>query len=123
LGIVIGAVAVRYVAGESRATSSVGGVGAIIPPFLGSLVLGPARSLAGMLYGPLKAIPTWDVETIAAVVIGFAAFALMLWWLPRVPKNLADALHVAGAGAVMLVFAYALAFTHFPPNALVGRGT
>lgn len=123
LGIVIGAVALRYFVGESRATSSVGGVGAIIPPFVGSLILGPARSLAGMLYGPLKAIPTWDVETVAAVIIGFASFALMLWRLPRVQKNLADALHVLGAGAVMLVIAYALAFTHFPPNALVGRGT
>jgi len=34
-----------------------------------------------------------------------------------------DALQVGGAGAVMLVLGYALAFTHYPPVALVGRGT
>jgi hypothetical protein len=121
--IVAGAVVLRYLVGESRATNSVGGVGAILPPLLGSLVLGPARSLAGMLYGPLKAVPTWDVETIVAAAIAFAAFAAFLWWAPRPPRQLGDALRIAGAGAVMLVIAYALAFTHFPPNALVGRGT
>jgi hypothetical protein len=30
---------------------------------------------------------------------------------------------LGAAGAVMLVLAYGLAFTHFPPNAVVGRGT
>jgi len=123
VGIVIGVVVVRYVAGESRATSSVGGIGAIIPPFLGSLVLGPARSLEGMLYGPVKAVPSWDLETVGAVAIGFVAFALILWSVPRVKADRVDGLKVVAAGAVMLVIAYALAFTHYPPNALVGRGT
>jgi hypothetical protein len=36
---------------------------------------------------------------------------------------LGDSGQVAAAGLVMLVAAYGLAFTHFPPNALVGRGT
>ena len=123
IGIVIAVVAVRYMVGESRAESSVGSISAIIPPLVGSLVLGPARSLAGMFYGPIKAIPTWDTETIVLFVIGLAGFALVLWRVPRVPRATADALRVCGAGAVMLVAAYALAFTHFPPNALVGRGT
>ena len=34
-----------------------------------------------------------------------------------------DALQVGAAGAAMLVLGYGLAFTHFPPNAIVGRGT
>jgi hypothetical protein len=123
LAIVAAVVVVRYFVGEGRATSSVGNVAAILPPFLGSLVLGPARSLAGMLYGPLKAVPTWNVETVVAAAIGLAGFALLLWRVPRPKANVRQALQVTVAGAVMLVVAYALAFTHFPPNALVGRGT
>jgi hypothetical protein len=123
VGLVALAVVVRYFVGESRATSSVGGIGAIIPPFLGSLVLGPTRSLAGMFYGPLKAIPTYDVETIVCVAIGLVGFALLLWRIPCQSVPWREPLKVMAAGAVMLVIAYALAFTHFPPNALVGRGT
>ena len=37
---------------------------------LGSLVLGPARSLAAMFYGPLKAIPGWDAETLILAAVG-----------------------------------------------------
>jgi len=121
--IVVGVVIVRFLVGESRATSSVGGVGAILPPLLGSLVLGPARSLEGMFYGPLRAIPTWDFETLIAALIALVAFGVLLWRVPRQPARGNDALEVAGAGAAMLVIAYMLAFTHFPPNALVGRGT
>jgi hypothetical protein len=123
VGIVVAVVAMRYFVGESRATSSVGDVAAIVPLLVASLVLGPFRSLAGMFYGPIKAIPTWDLEVAVAVVIALAAFFFLLWRLPRVPRSRAAALRVSGAGAVMLVAAYALAFTHFPPNALVGRGT
>jgi hypothetical protein len=123
MAIVVGVVVLRYLVGETRATSSVGGVGAILPPLLGSLALGPTRSLAGMLYGPLKAVPTWDIETLAAAALAFVGFGAFLWWAPRAPRRLPDALRIAGSGAVMLVIAYALAFTHFPPNALVGRGT
>jgi hypothetical protein len=122
-GIVVFVVIVRYVFGESRATSSVGDVGAILPPLLGSLVLGPARSLAGMFYGPLKAVPTWDLETIVAAAIALIAVAVLLLRAPRPRLAVPEALRIAGSGAVMLVIAYALAFTHFPPNALVGRGT
>jgi hypothetical protein len=121
--IVVGVVIVRYLVGESRATSSVGGIGAILPPLLGSLVLGPARSVAGMFYGPLKAVPTWDVETMVAAAIALVAVAALLLRAPRPRLAVPEALRVAGAGAVMLVIAYALAFTHFPPDALVGRGT
>jgi hypothetical protein len=123
LAIVAAVVMLRYFVGEGRATSSVGNVGAILPAFLGSLVLGPSRSLAGMFYGPLKAIPTWDLETIVAVAIAFVAFVLVLWRVPRPKADVRQALQVAAAGGVMLVVAYALAFTHYPPNALVGRGT
>ena len=71
----VGVVVLRYLVGETRATSSVGSVGAILPPLLGSLVLGPARSLAGMFYGPLKAVPTWDIETSVAALIAASDFA------------------------------------------------
>lgn len=122
-GIVVLAVVLRYLVGESRATNSVGGIGAILPPFLGSLVLGPTRSLAGMFYGPGRAVPTWDIETWICAAITLGAFGVLFWRLPRPATRFRDALHIAGAGAVMLVLGYALAFTHFPPNALVGRGT
>ena len=121
--IVIGVVILRYLVGESRATSSVGGVAAIVPPLLGSLVLGPARSLAGMFYGPFKAIPTWDVETLAAAAVALVAFGAFFYRAPKIPTSRREPLQLVGAGAAMLVIGYALAFTHFPPNALVGRGT
>jgi hypothetical protein len=121
--IVVAIVALRFAVGESRATSSAGSLTSILPTLLGSLVLGPARSLAGMFYGPLRAIPTWNLETIVAVVIGLAGMAAVLWRAPRCPVPLRESAKVAAAGGVMLVVAYALAFTHYPPNALVGRGT
>jgi hypothetical protein len=123
VAIVAAVVILRFFVGEGRATSSVGNVGAILPLFLGSLVLGPARSLAGMAYGPLKAIPTWDLETILLSLVGFGGFALLLWCVPRPKREVRQAIQVTIAGAVMLVAGYALAFTHYPPNALVGRGT
>jgi hypothetical protein len=122
-GIVAAAVVVRFFIGEGRATSSVGNVGAVLPPLLGSLILGPARGLAGMLYGPLKALPGWDVETVAAASLGFVGFGVVLWRVPRPERKVRQALQVTLAGAAMLIVGYALAFTHFPPNALVGRGT
>lgn len=170
LAVMVLAVAARFVAGEGRATSSAGTVGSILPPLLGSLVLGPARSLAGMFYGPVKSIPTWDGETLVCAVIALVAFAALLAyaaglfrrgdplrlgpqhsarsqeprhepsfepsqepsfepshrvserWGTR-PAPIGAALKTAAAGLVMLVLGYGLAFTHFPPNALVGRGT
>jgi hypothetical protein len=123
VGIVAAVVVVRYFVGESRATSSAGSVLAIVPPLLGSLVLGPLRSLAGMLYGPLRGIPTWSLEMIVAAVVGAVAFGVVMWRAPRCPTVFRDSLKVIVAGIAMLVVGYALAFTHYPPNALVGRGT
>jgi hypothetical protein len=124
-GIVVVVVIVRFLVGEGRATSSVGSVAEIVPPLLGSLVLGPARSIGGMVYGPVKALPMWDVETVGAAAATLVGFGVLLW---RRRVSLPDggyrpALEVAAAGAVMLVAGYVLAFTHFPPNALIGRGT
>ncbi len=121
--IVAGIVVLRFLVGEGRATASAGSIGAILPPLIGSLVLGPARSLAGMFYGPLKSLPTWNLETLLVGLIVCAGFATIAWRTPVRSMRLADGLYVAGAGAVMLIIGYALAFTHFPPNALVGRGT
>ena len=98
-------------------------------------MLGPARSLAAMFYGPLKAIPGWDLETAVLAVlalIGFGGAALAdplavscRSRTPRAPAVAAEAeaLEIGAAGLAMLVLGYALAFTHFPPNAIVGRGT
>jgi len=124
-GIIVAIVALRYVFGETRATSSAGSVGAIIPPLLGSLVLGPTRGLAAMFYGPFKAIPGWDAETIALVVVAFVGIGALLFNAQRATRNAQrrEATQIAAAGAAMLILGYGLAFTHFPPNAIVGRGT
>ena len=124
-GVVVGAVILRYAVGEGRATSSVGSVGDILPPLVGSLLFGPARSLAGMFYGPLRTLPTWDVEALIAGLLVALCFAFLLVTVQRERRDRArgDAVQVVVAGAVMLMLGYGLAFTHFPPNALVGRGT
>lgn len=122
--VLVAGVAARFVAGEGRATSSASSLDALLPPLLGSLVLGPTRALAGMAYGPLRSVVTWDLETAVCAVIAVGAFAALLWRASRSGSgSVRAALRVAAAGAVMLVLGYGLAFTHFPPNALVGRGT
>jgi hypothetical protein len=131
--VLVLAVAARFLAGEGRATSSAGSLGAILPPLLGSLVLGPVRSLAGMVYGPLKAVPTWDIETIVLVLVSLVGFGMLLWLTRGSVRTTDEAgetrasqvepLKLAAAGLAMLVLAYGLAFTHYPPNALIGRGT
>lgn len=132
LAVMVLAVAARFVAGEGRATSSAGSVGSIVAPLLGSLVLGPARSLAGMFYGPVRAIPTWDSETVVCAIIALVAFVGLLGYATGLftrgvamqgAATIAPAAKTAAAGLVMVVLGYGLAFTHFPPNALVGRGT
>jgi hypothetical protein len=80
-----------------------------------------------MVYGPVRAVPTWDAETVLVAVIALVAFGVLLWQtrfhagvgVRRVNRQI----ETVGAGLAMLVAGYALAFTHFPPNALVGRGT
>jgi hypothetical protein len=123
VGIVVAAVVVRFVVGESRATESVGSLGDIVPKLLGSLIIGPPRSLAAMLYMPLREVPSWDLETAALSLVALVCFGVLFRLLPRPRGTLRDSLQVAAAGVVMLVLAYALAFTHYPPVALVGRGT
>lgn len=125
IGVLLMVVLARFAVGEVRATESVGGVSAIVAPLVGSLVLGPARSLAGMFYGPLKAIPGWDTETLGLALVALAAFAALLWGAQRamLPAPRRDVVQVGTAGLAMLILGYGLAFTHFPPNALVGRGT
>jgi hypothetical protein len=125
IGVLAAVVLARVARGEGRATESVGGLGDILPVFLGSLVLGPARSLAAMFYGPLKAAPGWDLETVVLACAALIGFGALLWRAHRVRRiaERGDALEVGAAGLVMLVLGYGLAFTHFPPNAIVGRGT
>jgi hypothetical protein len=125
LGVLVVVVALRFLVGEGRATSSVGSVAEILPRVVGSLVIGPARALAAFGYGPLKSVPFWDAETILLSVgsaIGLA-YVFRRAAASAFDPELRPILELAGAGAVMLVLGYALAFTHYPPNALVGRGT
>jgi len=125
IGVLIVVVGVRFIVGEGRATESAGGLASIVPMFVGSLVLGPARSLSAMFYGPLKAIPGWDLETwvLAAVALVSLGAVLLSVGRTRLHTPRREIGQVAAAGLVMLVAGYGLAFTHFPPNALVGRGT
>jgi hypothetical protein len=125
--IVAGVLAVRFVVGEGRATTSVGSLTEILPKLLGSLVIGPARAIALFVYGPLKAVPTWDAETIflsvgSGIALAYGLVAAAQRAMKR-DDDLRPIFEVGGAGAIMLVLGYALAFTHFPPNAVVGRGT
>ena len=125
LGVLALVFLARIARGEGRATESVGGLAEIVPLFLGSLVLGPARSLAAMFYGPLKAVPGWDLETAALAALALIGFAALFWTTARARRNAPgiEAVQVGAAGLAMLVLGYGLAFTHFPPNAVVGRGT
>jgi len=122
-GIVVVVVVLRLLAGEVRATESTGGVGAILPLLLGSLVLGPVRAVAASVYQPLRVVPTWDLETLVVSVLAGFVFGFCLWRLRPRPSPWRDIVETGGAGLVMLVLGYGLAFTHFPPNAVVGRGT
>ncbi len=121
-GVLVVVVTLRVLTGEGRATASAGSALQIMPLLLASLVLGPFRSLAGMLYGPLKAIPTADLEYIIILGLALVAFAALLLRTRSTSTSAARWQPIA-AGAVMLILGYALAFTHYPPNALVGRGT
>jgi hypothetical protein len=99
----------------------------LVPMVLGSLVLGPARSLAAMVYGPFKAIPGWDTETGILAVLALLGSGVLVWLLSarrtRISAPRRDVLEVGAAGLAMLVVGYGFAFTHYPPNAIVGRGT
>jgi hypothetical protein len=125
VGVLAVIVATRIATGEGRAATSVGSVGDLAPRLLGSLVLGPARSLAAMFYGPLKAVPSWDLETVTLVVVALLSFAALLWTTQRgTPKaQRTQAVQIGAAGLAMLIVGYGLAYTHFPPNAIIGRGT
>jgi len=121
--IVVLAVLARFVVGEVRATQSVGSVADILPRLVGSLVLGPARSLAATVYQPLRMVAVWDLEALALALFALIVFGALCWRVRYTVVRWREVLEVGAAGLVMLVLGYALAFTHFPPNAIVGRGT
>ncbi len=121
--IVVLAVLARFVVGEVRATQSVGSVADILPRLVGSLVLGPARSLAATVYQPLRMVAVWDLEALALALFALIVCGALCWRVRYTVVRWREVLEVGAAGLVMLVLGYALAFTHFPPNAIVGRGT
>jgi hypothetical protein len=131
LGVVFGlGVLVRLVAGEGRAIGATSGVFSLLPPMLGSMVIGPVRTLELFGYGPLRAVPTWDLEILLlAVGLGLGLFWVLRWLPPEplpptlraVPRSPVGQLFLAGLA--LLVLAYPLAFTHYPPTAVAGRST
>jgi hypothetical protein len=123
VGIVVLAVLARFLAGEVRATQSAGSVAEILPLLAGSLVLGPARSLAATVYQPLRTVPTWGIEAAALAGLALLVAVAAFWRLRVTVARWRDVFEVGASGLVMLVLGYGLAFTHFPPNAIVGRGT
>jgi hypothetical protein len=122
-------VLVRVLVGEGRAVGATGSVLEILPRMLGSMVLGPIRSLELFAYGPVLALPTWDVETLVlAVGLGLALAWVLRRLLPPQEETRglsweSPLVQLLLAGAVLLVLAYPLAFTHYPPLAVAGRST
>ena len=110
---------------------SVGGVGEILPVLLGSLVLGPGAQPGGdVLRAAARPIPGWDVETVVAGGAGAASASRRCCWLTSASARHAPGrrgrearCRLAPPALAMLVLGYGLAFTHYPPNAVVGRGT
>jgi len=132
VGILALGVLVRVLVGESRAVGATVGVAELVPRIVGSMVLGPTRALLLFFYGPLKAVPTWGPEITALALLSAASLFLVLRRLasPRPlsagepPRQVASPrLQLLGSGVVLLVLAYALAFTHYPPTAVAGRST
>jgi hypothetical protein len=139
LGVVV---AVRLLMGEERVVASTSGIGGTLVRIAASMIIGPAWAVALFGYGPLKAVPTWDLAmVVTGVLIGAAAA-----WILRVfattrkrRKAVERPFHaemavtdravwreigqLAVAGGALLCLGYGLAFTHFPPLAVTGRGT
>jgi hypothetical protein len=128
VGILAAVAVLRFVVGEGRAAASVGSIAEIAPLVAGSLVLGPVRSVIAMFYGPLRAVPGWDLEIVILAILALVGFAAVLLWKTGAEGGTPNTeqgtpIQVSAAGAAMLILGYGLAFTHFPPNATVGRGT
>jgi hypothetical protein len=123
VGVLAIVVVLRLIAGESRAASSTTSVAQIIPLALASLAIGPFRAVEAMFYGPLKSLLGADLEYVALTLVALVAFAALIWRARFSASSPGAHWHFVAAGAAMLMLAYALAFTHFPPNAIVGRGT
>jgi hypothetical protein len=112
------------------------------------MVIGPIRSLLLLVYGPVTAIRGWDGEALLVFLLTLSLWVWVLarlspgtsgqernrpaptsWLRPPMPRGLHALLVSSRAaqlfltGIVLLALGYALAFTHFPPTAVVGRGT
>jgi hypothetical protein len=107
--------------GEQRAADAAVGALRIVPLVLGSIVIGPFRSLLLFVYGPLRVAPFWTWSPENLVPAALAGLGLM--WAFRRYRNPPADIHVLLAGLALVVLAYSLAFTHFPPVALYGRVT
>lgn len=139
VGILAVGVLVRVVVGEGRAVGATAGVAELLPKIAASMVIGPMRALELFLYGPVKAVPTWSAEIgVVALLSAAGLFVLFrrLRFQPLPPAGLSrrsahparqlaesSAVQLLASGVVLLVLAYALAFTHFPPTAVAGRST
>jgi hypothetical protein len=123
LGIVLAMVVARLLVGEQRAVESASSMADVVARLAWSLVLGPAYSLAASVYQPLRTVPQWDVEALVCSGMALVAFAALFWRMRSSISRWRDVLELSATGIVMIVVGYGFAFTHFPPTALVGRGT
>src|SRR5262249_51996995 len=113
VGIVALVVVLRLVVGETRATASAGSAADLVPRMVGSLVVGPLRSLAATVYQPLRALPSWSLETALVALVVFAVAGLLLLRIRPEKAAWPSVLQVGTAGLAMLVLGYGLAFTHY----------
>lgn len=131
---------VRLLLGESRAAEAANNLGSVFYRIVVAIVVGPVRSMAEMLRGPLESVRFWGgLEVAAGLISAFLVFAVVrrlekadkAWAVLRRQTDCSGrsddrtwALNqTALAGLLMLPLAYVLSFTHFPPSARNGRLT
>lgn len=133
LALLVLAVVLRGLVGESRVIATESDVRDVLPKVVGSVVLGTERCILLFFYGPFTTVRQWNaIGWAAAVAMGLLAFGLLFLalrvdpsWRVRRPVHVVShpATRLFLTGLLMIGIGYLLAFTHYPPVAAVGRGT
>ncbi len=129
VAILLVGVLVRRFVGEGRVIEATGSLAEILPKVVGSLLIGPFRSLVMFLYAPARSVPLWTPLVAALALASLPIVYLSLRHSLRASSNEspesspARSVELLVAGLVLLALAYVLAFTHYPPTAVNGRGT